>query len=246
MILLAAFYPNVIVVGRVDMSVQVLRSTVLLRPAQQGGGARCSARSLRRIDEPERSLGTTLHHADRKRRLHHAAGILSHRRVAKLQHKSVAKQEVQDRRAKVHIPRGRALHEYANLYICARNPMLYLRKHQHQSLCVLRVETPILDVAQVVVTDQNAASRYCRFAVPPAGLAIIDRDQVFAEYWTHPGDQIAEWRHKSVKCAEVLVPDSLDPSYILGAYVSNAGSLEALVQQAPGLQVTINPHLFFR
>ena len=173
-------------------------------------------------------------------------GILSNRRVAKLQHQSVAKQEVQDVRAKVHIPGGRALHEYANLYICARNPMLYLRQHQHQSLCVLRVETSILDVAQVVITDQNAASRYCRFAAAPAGLAIIDQDWVFAEYWTHPGDQLAEWRHKSVKCAEVLVPDSVDPSYIFGAYVSKAGSSEALAQQAPGLQMTINANLFFR
>ena len=52
-------------------------------------------------------------------------GILSNRRAAKLQHQSVAKQEVQDLRAKVRVPGGRALHEYANLYICARNPMLY-------------------------------------------------------------------------------------------------------------------------
>jgi hypothetical protein len=124
--------------------------------------------------------------------------------------------------------------------------MLYLRQHQHQSLCILRIKTSILDVAQVVITDQNAASRYCRFAAAPAGLAMIDQDLVFAEYWTHPGDQVAEWRHKSVKCAEVLVPDSVDPSYIFGAYVSKAGSSEALSQQAPSLQVTINANLFFR
>lgn len=173
-------------------------------------------------------------------------GILSNRRAAKLHHESVAKPEVQDIRAKVKVPGGRALHEYANLYICARNPMLYKRQDVHKSLCVLRVNTSVLDLAGVIITDQNAASDYRRFMAAPAGLSSIDEGMVFAEYWTHPDDQIAEWRHKSVKCAEVLVPDSVDPTYILGAYVSNAGSSEALAQQAPSLQVTINAHLFFR
>ena len=173
-------------------------------------------------------------------------GILSNRRVAKLQHQSVAKQEVQDLRAKVKVPGWRALHEYANLYICARNPMLYKRHAVHKSLCVLRIKPSVLDLPEVVITDQNAASDYRRFLPSPAGLSLIDGDMVFAEYWTHPGDQIAEWCHKSVKCAEVLVPDSVDPTYIFGAYVSNAESSEALAEQAPGLQVTINAHLFFR
>jgi hypothetical protein len=29
------------------------------------------------------------------------------------------------------------------------------------------------------------------------GLDLIDRSVVFATYWTHPGDEITEWRHKS-------------------------------------------------
>lgn len=173
-------------------------------------------------------------------------GILSNRRVAKLQHESVAKQEVQDLRAKVQVPGGRALHEYANLYICARNPMMYKRQSLHKILCVFRINISVLDLPGVIITDQNAASDYRRFMAAPGGLTSIDQEMVFADYWTHPGDQIAEWRHKSVKCAEVLVPDSVDPTHIMGAYVSNAGSSEALTQQAPGLQVTIDAHLFFR
>lgn len=173
-------------------------------------------------------------------------GILSNRRVAKFPHQSVAKPEVQDLRAKVCVPGGRALHEYANLYICARNPMLYKRQDVHKSLCVLRIKTSVLDLPGVVITDQNAASDYRRFLPSPTGLSLIDRNMVFAEYWTHPGDYITEWRHKSVKCAEVLVPNLVDPTYIFGAYVSNAESSEALAQQAPGLQVTINAHLFFQ
>ena len=32
-------------------------------------------------------------------------------------------------------------------------------------------------------------------------------------------------RHKSQKCAEALVPDRVDPCYIVGAYVANATAL---------------------
>ncbi len=47
-------------------------------------------------------------------------GILSHRRAEKVVHESIALQKVQDLRAEVNVPNGRALHEYANLYICPR------------------------------------------------------------------------------------------------------------------------------
>lgn len=173
-------------------------------------------------------------------------GILSNRRVAKLQHQSVAKQEVQNLRAMVRLPGGHALHEYANLYVCARNPMLYKRQGVHRSLCVLKISTSVLDRPGVIITDQNAASGYRRFSPAPGGLSIVNQERVFAEYWTHPENPIDEWRHKSEKCAEVLVPDSVDPSYIFGAYVSNAGTSASLTQQAPGLQVIVNTHLFFR
>jgi hypothetical protein len=172
-------------------------------------------------------------------------GILCHRRAARIRHESVAKQRVQDDRAKVRVPGGKPLHEYANLYFCARNPMLYLRKSMHQQLCVLRINPNVLDLPGVVVADQNAASSYCRFSAAPAGLAYVDHAKVFADYWTHPDDPIAEWRHKSMKCAEVLVPDFVDPKFITGAYVSDSGSSAVLAQQAPGLQVAINAHLFF-
>lgn len=58
-------------------------------------------------------------------------GILSHVRAARLTHRSVAMREMQDRRSKVVVPgAGRRLHEYANLYLCARKPMLFKRQHE--------------------------------------------------------------------------------------------------------------------
>lgn len=173
-------------------------------------------------------------------------GILSHELARNTDHTSVALQQVQDKRARVTIPGGRRLHEYANLYICARNPMLYLRSSQHLALCVLRISTGILDFPGVIIADQNASSNYVRFGASPTALTLIDRDKVFAEYWTHPGDQIEEWRHKSAKCAEVLVPDRVLPQYIVGAYVSCKTSEQTLIEAAPSLPVTVNAHLFFQ
>lgn len=153
--------------------------------------------------------------------------------------------EIQARRAQVIVPGGRRLHEYANLYICARNPMLFKLKGRHTVLCVLRVAPAVLDLPGVVIADQNAASDYVRFLPAPGGLARIDREQVFARSWKHPDDQVAEWRHKAAKCAELLVPDRVDPAHILGAYTSSAAGAQQLGTVAPGLTTVVDPDLFF-
>ncbi|MEO7818975.1 MAG: DUF4433 domain-containing protein [Actinomycetota bacterium] len=174
-------------------------------------------------------------------------GILSHYLSASRSHRSLAKQDVQEIRRTVTVPGGQNLHRYANLYITARNPALRLMigDHGHQEISVLRVSTDVLDVPHVVITDQNAAARkYCRFAAAPEGLRIVDKDMVFAEYWTHP-HPADEYRHRSVKCAEVLVLDRIDPNLILGGYVSGEESLGRIQGEAPHLNATINRPLFF-
>jgi len=172
-------------------------------------------------------------------------GLLSHALATKVRHASIAKPEVQDRRRKVVVPHGLPLHRYVNLYFCARNPMLFARQDQHDTLAVLRIDTAVLDLPGVVVSDQNAASRYARFGASPAALRFVDFVRVFAEYWTVPDDPIAEWRNKSVKCAEVLVPRQVEPMFILGAYVSGQRGNELLVGVSASLKVTIDPRLFF-
>jgi hypothetical protein len=172
-------------------------------------------------------------------------GILSNRRAAKLPHRSVAMEEIQERRENVVIPGGRPLHEYANLYINARNKMMYKRKNGHADICVLRVSIDVLDLPGVVVADSNASSGYVRFAASPGGLRFINKERVFAQYWTHPDDPIDYYRHGAEMCAEVLVPDRVEPDQIIGAYVSCNQSLEALNEITNGLAISSNRHLFF-
>jgi hypothetical protein len=172
-------------------------------------------------------------------------GILSHRRAQRVAHTSIALQDVQDLRAMKTVPNGRALHEHVNLYICPRNPMLLKRSSIHEQICVLRVSVDVLDIPNVIVTDGNAASKYVSFRPAPTGLAIVDRERTFAEWWTH-NDQIEQWRHSSEKCAEVLVPDVVPAAYVIGAYVSGNDSRQRLQCLAPNLPITVDPNLFFQ
>jgi hypothetical protein len=158
---------------------------------------------------------------------------------------SVAMAEIQELRANITVPRGRRLHDFANLYICARNPMLYKRRNNHLTLCILVVSPDVLDIPGTVITDGNAASDYTLFVNSPNGLRIVDKELTFAEYWTH-ADQIEAWRHRRMKCAEVLVPDRIPPEYILGAYVSCEEAKVTFEATGANIPVTINAHLFFR
>jgi len=172
-------------------------------------------------------------------------GILSHNQAKQVHHESVAMNEIQDRRAKVTVPGGRKLHEYVNLYICARNPMMYKRQAQFKELCILRVRPHVIDLPGVVITDGNASGDYVRFSAAPKGLAIVDRDLTFADDWRDP-DRIQYFRKKAAKCAEVLVPDKVNPADITGAYVACDEAKTALECLVKDITVEINSHLFFR
>ncbi len=175
-------------------------------------------------------------------------GLLSHERASKVPHVSVAMAAIQGRRAPKKVPGGRPLHEYVNLYINGRNVMLskVLHGSSIDEVCLLRVSSDVIDLPQVVIADQNAASDYVRFAHASVGLALVHRDTVFAQYWTHPGDQITEWRHRSAMCAEVLVPDAVAPHYIVGAFVGTSKAARDVKAVASGLAVTIDKYMFFQ
>lgn len=171
-------------------------------------------------------------------------GILSYERAAKLKHRSVAMPAVQDRRDQKRVPRGLKLHQYANLYFHARNPMLYKRRDNAENLCVLRISTGVLDFDGVVITDCNAASDYVRF-LHPSQSGLLDFDAIFAMDWRHHNDPAAYWRHRSRKCAEILVPHFVDPRFLIGAYVVNHGVAERL-KLAFDRPITIDRGMFFR
>ncbi|MCK5219763.1 DUF4433 domain-containing protein [bacterium] len=173
-------------------------------------------------------------------------GILSNQKVKSISHGSIAMSEVQDIRKNRSVPNSRPLHDYANLYFCARNPMMYKRKENHTNLCVLQVSIEVLDLPGVVITDGNAASESTAFFQAPEGLAHVDTDLVFAELW-RDDDDIKYWDKKRIKCAEVLVPEQVAPQFIFGGLVSCTESKNILEKTAGfNLPITIQPYLFFQ
>jgi ssDNA thymidine ADP-ribosyltransferase, DarT len=173
-----------------------------------------------------------------------ALGILSHERASGLKHHSVAMQPIQDRRDQKSVPGGLKVHQYANVYFHARHPMMSKRRGEAPNLCVLRVNTEILGIAGTVLTDQNASSNYVRF-LHPSQWRELDFDDIYATDWRHPGDDIAYWRHKARKCAEVLVPAAVPPAHLVGAYVVDDATRARLVAGGFTLPIAIDPVLFF-
>jgi hypothetical protein len=174
-------------------------------------------------------------------------GLLSHRRAASVPHSSVAMEVIQERRRDAIVPGGRRLHDYVNLYVNARNKMMFKVKSDHgdDQLCVLRVSTEVIDLPDAVVADRNASSDYVRFDPAPEGIAMLDRQIIFARYWNHP-NPIQKQLHGSLMCAEVLVPDTISPDSVMGAYVATRLAERNLRALSPTLPIEIRSYLFFR
>ena len=176
-------------------------------------------------------------------------GILSHDGVARLPHRSVADHSVQSRRAGITVPpTWRRLHTYANLYLNARNIMMYRvlcdLGWQHDQLCVLGVSTDVLDLAGVIVTDRNAAS-WPWWKTPDEALPLLDRPTIFAERWNH-ADDMEKRDHQQRMCAEVLVPDLVAPELIQRIYVPTDSCRASAEAVGGGITVEVKGSLFFR
>ena len=171
-------------------------------------------------------------------------GLLSYDRASKLTHRSIAMPEIQDRRDQVQVPGGFRLHRYANMYLNARNPMLFKRKSEIQSLCILRISTKARHLQGAVITDCNASSKYTRF-LSIGQVSELDLEAIYSKDWRHPEDHIAYLRHKSQMCAEFLVPNQLPPEYIMGAYVVDRTTRRRLSGTGFPHPITVNRELFF-
>jgi ssDNA thymidine ADP-ribosyltransferase, DarT len=176
-------------------------------------------------------------------------GILCHNEANKIEHDDISDNTIQDLRRGKRMPhaagKGRELHEYANVYICARNPMMYVRKHLHTELVVLRLSCDVLDLEGAIVADGNASSSYTRFLTSPEGLSVIDEQITFMGDPTHPN--YAEYLdRKRRQCAEVLVPDHIPSEHITGAFASCSVSLETVTALDLPWPTTIDKRMFFQ
>jgi hypothetical protein len=171
-------------------------------------------------------------------------GILSHRRAEAVGHVSVADENVQDLRRNKRVPNGLMLHEYANTYFDARNPMMYKRLSWRTEFAVIRISSDILDTPGTVIADGNAAAAGTRFDPSPAGLAGLDEQRVYAVYWMD-SDIWTYYEKKRQRCAEVLVPHVVHPDLLIGCYVCEDSVLRPCREAAPDLEVVVSKRVFF-
>lgn len=172
-------------------------------------------------------------------------GILSNERSKMLTHESLAMGEIQAKRKNKRIPGARRLHEYANLYFDAHNPMLSKRRSQNNEICILCINSSVLDLPDVVISDRNAASDWARFGTVSDGLSALDKNKIYAKYWTNVNNQYDAWESKSIKCAEVLIPDRVESKFISRAYIANKTALKAFEKLNIPLTVSIRSDIFF-
>lgn len=124
--------------------------------------------------------------------------------------------------------------------------MLYKRKGEAGSLCVLRVSLEVSKVDGVVFADRNASSDYVRF-LHPSQWSLLDFDAIYALDWNrqHANDPYSKLVHKSKKCAEVLVPHCVEPKFVTGAYVMDEATKAKLKSLSFGRPVSIDSEMFF-
>ncbi|MEU7911618.1 DUF4433 domain-containing protein [Microbispora bryophytorum] len=171
-------------------------------------------------------------------------GILCHNLAKTVDHVSVALESVQDIRRGKRLPNGELLHDYTNLYFDARNPMMYLRKSEREDLVVIRVNPAVLDLPGAIVSDGNAATSGTQFYWSPAGLRMLDEERVYAEWWTDP-DRWVWMEKKRQRCAEVLIPGSVAPQYLMGCYVYSRAAEQVCQSHMPDLGVVVKADVFF-
>ncbi len=171
-------------------------------------------------------------------------GILSHKLATQLSHTDISMQEVQERRGQKKIPSGLYLHEYANLYFCARNPMMYSRKEKVDATCVLRIDVNVAWLDGVFACDGNASSDYTRFYKQEEWHGKLNFSVIFMDDWRSM-DTYQYWDQKRQKCAEILVPDSVAINYITGAYIGSSIAEESLRINGFEMDIEENKHIFF-
>ena len=171
-------------------------------------------------------------------------GLLSNERASRIEHVSIAMNEVQERRKLVRVPNGLKLHQYANLYFDPWNPMLSRKRSQNEEICILKFNRLVLDIKGVILSDRNASSDYAAFYEADLGLDNINFNLVYARYWTDE-DYYEQCIKKSIKCAEVLVPYCIPYDYVVCAAVVNKDASDKLKTTGFDKEIIIEPRVFF-
>ena len=135
---------------------------------------------------------------------------------------------------------GVPLHDFANLYFNPKNPMLYRRKEIQDDIVILAFDKRLLSNEGTWFTDGNAASNATKFYYHLSDLSGLDWECIEGAYWTDYDDG------RRTRCAEILVPGGIHPSWILKIIVSSPSARQKLYRFVrTDIPVEIQPWRYF-
>lgn len=182
-------------------------------------------------------------------------GILSHNLAEGVKAGDVSMSSVQRLRAHKLIPGeltggvSKTVHDFANVYFNAQNPMLFKLKDTSSNLCVLRIRKEALDLPDAIVADRNAATDEVQFFKAAEGTHRLALNVLFGPFWTSKFETPEENKRRGqLRCAELLVPGRIHPSYIGGLYVGSLETkkkVESLFSSTCPVSISIQPTFFF-
>lgn len=186
-------------------------------------------------------------------------GILSHNAATPHKKADISMDGVQEIRAKKIIPaeamgEARTIHDCANVYFNAKNPMLSTRRKENTTFCVLRLKPELLKEPNAVIADRNAAVKEARFTKVAEGINTLATKVLFGQFWTskYQSEEINK-TNGQLRCAELLLPRTIHQSFIGGIYVVSEAVKLAVLDKFPKdsfpegcpVPITVKPSFFF-
>lgn len=151
-------------------------------------------------------------------------GILNHDDAHRLHvnRVDISDPDAQKLRRRIENHYGRKIHEYAPLYINPRNPMLYVRRHLQNELCLVEISLSALSEGEYLISDGNAASRDTELYDSIDSLNCLPWDVLNAWYWSH----LPDGRRR--RCAEILIHPKVEPKYLEAIHCYSEDTLSRL------------------
>ncbi len=174
-------------------------------------------------------------------------GILSHASVLEreVSYRAIYDSEIVSNRQEKLAPDGQSLWQFANVYFQARNPMMYRVAHEKgkNDLAVIGLNSSVLSLPGVFITDGNAANTGTNFYYQREGMAALTEiwDIVNGEWWNSMDGS------KRKIMAGCLIPSNIPPEYIHSIYVANQKIADDLRLTIGTSRVPVvpEPNLFF-
>ncbi|MFH1004794.1 MAG: DarT ssDNA thymidine ADP-ribosyltransferase family protein [Bacteroidota bacterium] len=174
-------------------------------------------------------------------------GIMSHKMIeeSKIPFTRIYDAQIVSSRQNRKTPDDKSLWEYANVYLQARNPMLYrvLCEKNAAEIAVIGIDRSIMTTPGTFFSAGNAASSLSEIVpIKDSGKVYKEIKNCLESQWWKDEDG-----SKRKIMAECLIPSHISPEYLRTIYVSNDTNAEKIKKIAVGYKVHIipEPQLFF-